>query len=134
MIDDQSRKDLILYRVQQARITSREARVLIENDLLRGSMNRMYYSMFYMLQALSLKHQFESSKHTQLIGWFNKNFIHTGLIEVKFSKIITKAYNLRTKGDYATVFVPEKEEILKMFEEMEDFNQRIVTFLEETGY
>jgi len=132
MIDEESRTNLIAYRIEQALSTSQEARILLENNLFRGAVNRMYYSMFYMLQALSLKHQFESSKHAQLIGWFNKNFIHTGLIEIKFSKIITRAYNLRTKGDYATVFVPEKEEILKMYEDMEEFIQRVKTILEKT--
>lgn len=132
MIDEESRINLIAYRIEQALSTSQEARILLENDLLRGAVNRIYYSMFYMLQALSLKHQFESSKHAQLIGWFNKNFIHTGIIEIKFSKIITRAYNMRTKGDYATVFVPEKEEILMMYEEMEDFIQRVMTILEKS--
>lgn len=131
MIDEESRINLISYRIEQALITSQEAKILIENNLLRGALNRMYYSMFYMLQALSLKHQYESSKHVQLIGWFNKNFIHTGLIEIKFSKIISKPYNLRTKGDYATVFVPEMDEILMMYKEMEEFIQRIRTHLEE---
>lgn len=82
MIDEESRINLIAYRIEQALSTSQEARILLKNDLLRGAVNRIYYSMFYMLQALSLKHQFESSKHAQLIGWFNKNFIHTGIIEI----------------------------------------------------
>ncbi|MEI7898031.1 MAG: HEPN domain-containing protein [bacterium] len=68
MIDKDSRAQLIAYRVEQAKSTAKEAEFLLNNDMLRGSMNRIYYSMFYMLQALSLQHQFESSKHTQLLG------------------------------------------------------------------
>ncbi len=98
--------------------------------MLRGSMNRIYYSMFYMLQALSLKYQFESSKHAQLLGWFNKTFIHTKKIEVKFSKILTKGYNLRTKGDYATIYDLDKQELLQMFGEMNEFVREIERFLE----
>ncbi|MDP1623686.1 MAG: HEPN domain-containing protein [Bacteroidales bacterium] len=129
MIDEESRSELITYREDQAKSTVREAEFLLQNDMLRGSMNRMYYSMFYMLQALSLKYQFESSKHTQLLGWFNKTFIHTGKIDVKFSKIITKAYNLRTKGDYATVFELDKQELLQMFGEMTEFIREMEQFL-----
>jgi uncharacterized protein (UPF0332 family) len=104
MIDEESRIQLISYRIEQAKSTVREAEYIMNNDMLRGAMNRIYYSMFYMLQALSLKFQFESSKHAQLLGWFNKTFIHSGKIDVRFSKIITKGYNLRTQGDYATIY------------------------------
>jgi len=129
MIDDDSRAQLIAYREEQAKSTALEAEFLLTNDMLRGSMNRIYYSMFYMLQALSLKYQFESSKHSQLLGWFNKTFIHTGKIDVKFSKIITKGYNLRTKGDYATIYDLDKQELLQMFGEMTEFIQEIERFL-----
>lgn len=129
MIDEDSRTQLISYRVEQAKSTAKEAEFLLNNDMLRGSMNRIYYSMFYMLQALSLKYQFESSKHTQLLGWFNKTFINTGKIEVKFSKIITKGYNLRTKGDYATIYDLDKQELLQIFGEMTEFLREIERFL-----
>lgn len=129
MIDEESRIQLIAHRVAQAKSTALEAELLLNNDMLRGSMNRIYYSMFYMLQALSLKYQFESSKHTQLLGWFNKTFIHTGIIDVKFSKIITKAYNLRTKGDYATVYNLDKQELLQLFGEMTELISEIERFL-----
>jgi uncharacterized protein (UPF0332 family) len=130
MIDNDSRAQLIAYRVEQAKSTAQEAEFLLNNDMLRGSMNRIYYSMFYMLQALSLKYQFESSKHTQLLGWFNKTFIHTEIIEVRFSKIITKGYNLRTKGDYATIYDLDKQELLQMFGEMKEFIQEIERLLD----
>ena len=131
MIDDDSRAQLIAYRVEQAKSTAQEAEVLLNNDMLRGSMNRIYYSMFYMLQALSLKYQFESSKHAQLLGWFNKTFVHTQKIEVKFSKILTKGYNLRTKGDYATIYDLDKQELLQMFGEMTEFINEIERFLDK---
>jgi uncharacterized protein (UPF0332 family) len=129
MIDEESRIQLIEYRIEQAKSTAREAEFLLNNEMLRGSMNRIYYSMFYMLQALSLKFQFESSKHAQLLGWFNKTFIHTGKIDVRFSKIITKGYNLRTKGDYATIYTLDKQELLEMYGEMIEFIEEIERFL-----
>lgn len=131
MMDEESRKQLINYRIEQARATAREAEFLLNNDMLRGAMNRIYYSMFYMLQALSLKFQFESSKHSQLLGWFNKTFIHSGKIDVRFSKIITKGYNLRTQGDYATIYSLDKQELLEMYAEMNEFIEEIERFLKQ---
>jgi len=131
MISEENRRELISYRIMQAKSTAIEAESLLQNKMFRGAMNRIYYSMFYMLQALSLSVGFESSKHSQLLGWFNKTFIHSGKIPVKYSKILTKGYNLRTKGDYATVYYFEKEEIEEMFAEMKEFLNKIEHFLEQ---
>jgi uncharacterized protein (UPF0332 family) len=85
--------------------------------------------MFYALLALGLAHQFETSRHSQLIGWFNKNFIYKGVIDSKYGKILNKAFNRRTKGDYDTYVEFEKEIVIEMFSEMQDFISGIKTYL-----
>ena len=81
--DDKDKFELIKYRLDEAKDTIEDVQLLISNDRLRASINRIYYGMFYSLLALGLKFDFETSKHQQLIGWFNKNFIHEGLIDTK---------------------------------------------------
>ena len=90
-IDNKDRLDLIQYRLAEAKDTQADVELLISHDRLRAAINRIYYGMFYSLLALGLKYGFETSKHAQLIGWFNKEFIHGGLFEIKYGKIITKA-------------------------------------------
>ena len=80
-IENDDRENLIKYRLEQAKETISDVSLLIENNRLRSAVNRIYYGMFYSLLALGLANQFETSKHVQLIGWFNKNFIHQGLID-----------------------------------------------------
>jgi uncharacterized protein (UPF0332 family) len=82
-----------------------------------------------MLQALALKHGFETSKHQQLIGWFNKEFIHTGKLDKKYSKTITKGYNYRTKGDYETIFEFEEGVVNEMTIEMADFIDALEVYI-----
>lgn len=77
--------------------------------------------MFYSLLALGITYEFHTSKHTQLIGWFNKNFINSGLLDKVYGKIINKAYNRRTKGDYDTFIEFDEEIVFEMFEEMKKF-------------
>ncbi len=86
MIKDKQRNDLIKYRIEQAKATKNEAKLMIENDMFRGAINRIYYGMFYMVLALALKYGFDSSKHGQLIGWFNKTFIKEAIIERRFGR------------------------------------------------
>ncbi|HAH23107.1 MAG TPA: hypothetical protein DCL77_04975 [Prolixibacteraceae bacterium] len=128
-IDDQNRLDLIQYRLAEAKDTQTDVELLISHDRLRAAVNRIYYGMFYSLLALALKYEFDTSKHSQLIGWFNKMFIHEGYIDSKYGKIITKAYNRRTKGDYDSYVEFDLETVKQMYEEMKDFTDTIERFL-----
>jgi uncharacterized protein (UPF0332 family) len=128
-LDDQDRLDLVKYRLEESKDTQSDVELLISNDRFRAAVNRIYYSMFYSLLALGLKYEYESSKHAQLIGWFNKTFIHSGLIDQKYGRIITKAFNRRTKGDYDSFVMFDLETINEMYDEMKDFNNTIERFL-----
>lgn len=128
-IDNQDRIDLIEYRLAEAKDTQDDVELLISHDRLRAAINRIYYSMFYSLLALGLKYEFETSKHAQLIGWFNKTFINEGRIDPKYGKIINKAFNRRTKGDYDSYIEFDIETVKEMYEEMIEFNQAIDKFI-----
>lgn len=131
-INNQDRSELIRYRLAEAIDTQSDVELLISHDRLRAAINRIYYSMFYSLLALGLKYEFETSKHAQLIGWFNKDFIREGLIDSKYGKIITKAFNRRTKGDYDSFIEFDLETVKEMYEEMVDFNKAIEQFINNT--
>jgi uncharacterized protein (UPF0332 family) len=128
-LEDNERTELIRYRLYEARESIDDVRLLIENERLRAAVNRIYYGMFYSLLALGLAYEFETSKHNQLLGWFNKNFIHNGLIDPKFGKMINKASIRRTKGDYESYTEFNKEVILETFDEMQEFISEIEKFL-----
>jgi len=128
-MEDKDKEVLVKYRLEQAEETVLDVSLLIENNRLRSAVNRIYYGIFYTLLALGLDRQYESSKHTQLIGWFNKNFIHSNLIDPKYGKIVNKAFNRRTKGDYDTYVEFDKVIVEEMFEEMKEFIVEIKRFL-----
>ncbi len=67
-LEDKERKELIGYRLEEAKETVIDVQLLIDNNRLRAAVNRIYYRMFYSLLALGLAYQFETSKHQQLLG------------------------------------------------------------------
>ena len=85
--------------------------------------------MFYSLLALALKYRFETSKHSQLIGWFNKNFIHTGIVEVKYGKLINEMFILRTKTDYEVYENPSLDQVNIYYQDMKLFISEIEKLL-----
>jgi len=129
MMKDNDREILIQYRLNQSRQTIGEVSKLIESDLLNIAVNRIYYGIFYSLTALALRYEYQSSKHFQLMGWFNQHFIKPGLIEIKYGKILRDAFKNRSDGDYAPFILFEKDDVLEMQSDMVDFIERIELFL-----
>jgi uncharacterized protein (UPF0332 family) len=129
MIKDDDSELLIQYRLDQAVQTIGEVSKLIESDLLNIAVNRIYYGIFYSLTALALSFEFQSSKHAQLMGWFNQTFVKPGLIDIKYGKILREAFKNRSDGDYAPFITFEREDVLDMQSDMVDFIERIQSFL-----
>ena len=121
MIDQKDRDALVQYRLQQAFETIELARFLVRNQKLVIAVNRIYYGMYYSLTALALATGFETSKHGQLIGWFNKEFIATQKLDPKFGKMLRNAFQNRTKGDYDAFISFNKQEVEMMLAEMVEF-------------
>lgn len=129
MIYDEDRQVLIEYRLSQAEQTILEVEKLIEIDLLNVAVNRIYYGMFYCLNALAIQDEFQSSKHLQLIGWFNQTYIKTEMIEVRYGRILRDAYKNRSDGDYAPFIVFGKEDVVSMVDGLKDFVENVSCFI-----
>lgn len=125
MIPDKEREVLIEYRLNQAVESIDLVKFLLSSDKLVLAVNRIYYGMFYALTALALKHAFKTSKHTQLIGWFNKEFILSKKVDSKYAKILWNAYKNITKGDYEAFVLFSTDEVELLLTEMVDFIEKI---------
>jgi len=82
-------KDIIInYSIEKSWEAARDAKLAIENNSFFNAENRIYYAIFYLVSALALKNEFSTSKHRQLMGWFNQNYIKTQKIRTSY-KIYT---------------------------------------------
>jgi len=113
-LEPEDRATLIKHRLKRAHETLTESLLLYENGMLSAAVNRVYYSMFYSLSALAISEGFQTGKHAQLIGWFNKTWVRTGKVDTRYSKIISQAFDKRMLGDYADIpeFINSEVEIL----------------------
>jgi len=130
-LNEEERNELIDYRLNQAEESVEEVSILLGADKLRAANSRIYYGIFYAVMALALKSEFKTSKHQQLIGWFNKEFIHTGLFDKTYGKILRKAYQYRIEGDYEPMSQFDKEEVEALFRDMKAFIQRVRKYLKQ---
>lgn len=129
MITNEERAELISLRLQQAEQAIEQAVICRAQNLPGLAANRVYYGMFYAMLALGLLRQFESSKHQQVIGWFNKNFVHTGIFPTQFSRIVKKAFETRNNADYQVNLVPTDADLDVLFTDMQVFIATIKTWI-----
>lgn len=110
--------ELILYRLERSKLCADEAKSALDNGFLFNAENRIYYSCFYAVTALALKNEFITSKHKQLIGWFNHYFIKPGIIPIQYGRFYKSAFDKRQESDYDDYVTFEVEEVINDYNEM----------------
>ena len=99
--DDFDKNALIQYRLDQARETLVDARVLYDNDRRPASVvNRAYYAMFYAALALMVTVGKSSSKHIGVIAFFDSEFVRKNIFPKEMSRMLHEAFEARQEGDY----------------------------------
>jgi len=106
------------YRISRAKEAIEEVEVLKKAKKYNAAVTRVYYGVFYVIDALSLTDKFSTPKHSQLIGYFNKNHVKQKVIDPNIGKFLNRAYDLRTKSDYGELVNFTEEEVEEYFKEM----------------
>ncbi|OGI03509.1 MAG: hypothetical protein A2Y25_10980 [Candidatus Melainabacteria bacterium GWF2_37_15] len=98
-----------------------DAKIAVGNNRLSTTQNRLYYAIFYAISALAQKYGFATSKHGQLLGWFNREFIKTNKVEEKYGKLYIKTFDNRQRSDYTITFQPDKQALISDIHDTEEF-------------
>lgn len=112
-------KELSQYRFQRACEDYETAQLLLKSRNLKASVSRSYYAIFHSLRSVTALDQFDSSKHSGIIAYINRNYVKEGIFDKSFSKLLDSAYRLREKTDYEDfmiVSIEMAEEQLKKAE------------------
>lgn len=120
---------LIQYRMKRAGETLDEAKLVVKNNRLLLAANRIYYSVFYAVSALGIKNDFITTKHGQLLGWFNQNFVKNELVEKRLGEFYRNAFQMRQRSDYDDFVEFDKESIDDKLKLASEFISRISELL-----
>lgn len=72
-----------------------------------------------------------TKKHSAVISHFQRNYIKTGIFEVKYSEIIKAAFDMRTESDYEDFFIFSKEEVQQQIIDANDFILMISRYIND---
>jgi uncharacterized protein (UPF0332 family) len=121
---------LISYRMQRAEESYRAAEIMYEKNMLIFAMNRIYYSMFYAVQAAFILQDISFSRHGQVKSYLNRELVKTGIIPISLGRIYNKAFEYRQKFDYVDFAEPDEELVKSYLKEARVFLDAIKQYLQ----
>lgn len=83
-----------------ARSKLEAARVLLAARAPGDAASRAYYAAFHAVSAVLLAGGQAYSSHAQVLGAFNRDFVHPGTFPRDFTAILTRLFEDRQTGDY----------------------------------
>ncbi len=113
--------DLTKYRLEKAQNTLSDAKKYIEEATPESTVNRIYYAMFYAVNALLIANGLSSTKHSGVRAIFNKEFINEGLVKKELGKFYSEMFDNRQEGDYRDFVKFEKEDVKFWLEKATEF-------------
>ena len=124
-----SLKELAGYRMERANEMLEAAKKNLEIGQYKTSLNRSYYAIFHAMRAANILKGFDSSKHSGVIAYFNREYLKSGILEKSLSVIIKNSAFLREKSDYDDFFIASRKDAEKQLEDANAFVMVIEQFL-----
>jgi uncharacterized protein len=126
-------ESLVLHRLQKADEALEAARVMLEKQMLSFAMNRIYYALYYSVQALMAFKGVHFSKHGQVKGYFNREFIKSGILPKEIGRFYNKAFEYRQKFDYVDFVMPEQSMVSEYYEMAQKVVCQIRQYLDQVN-
>ncbi len=115
--------------IARAKRYMKSARLLIKDGDYESAVSRVYYAMFYCVEALLLTKGLSFSSHKAVISAFGQHFVKTGIFSKEMSKSLTKAFEKRQFSDYEYTFVITNEDAEEIIKEGKVFISSVVSYL-----
>lgn len=108
-LDAGTQMDVARYRLQTAKEDLDTANLTFSSEQYRAANNRAYYSIFHSICAVLAKEGIAFKRHKDTMGYFNKNYIHTGIFPKELGSKIVAAEEIRHASDYDAFYIASKE-------------------------
>ncbi len=123
--------DLVQYRLDIAREDLVGAKINFEQKMYRIANNRAYYAIFHAISACLTLEGKAFKTHAQVIGNFNKDFIHTGKFPGDWAKKLKQAENIRESCDYEAFYIVSISETERQLKTASEIVKYVEMYIQE---
>ena len=92
-----NRKEYVRYRIETSYKTYDAAKILAENKFWNSAVNRLYYSIFYAVNALLVLNEIQTKSHSATKSQFSLFFIKTGKFDKKYGQLLSELFDWRQR-------------------------------------
>jgi len=124
-MNSKEKKEYIQYRIETSKKTYEAAKVLADNGFWNSAVNRLYYALYYAVNALLVLNGIETKSHAGAKTQFTATFIKTRKFDKKYGRLLSELFDWRQKGDYENIFDYDNESVQPLFEPVEEMIELI---------
>lgn len=108
-----------------------DAESLYKMGSLRSAESRLYYSIFHAARALLFERGLKAKTHKGTISLFGEKIIGKGIVDERYSKLLSRSFSAREAADYGVDVEINAEELEERIEEARSFILEIREKLEQ---
>jgi len=120
---------LIEVRLERGREDIETAKELLNLRRYRAAVNRSYYAILGVTNALLLTQKIERSKHAGIEAAFIQYFIKTGIFEKEYGRIFDYIRKKREESDYSAKTTIDTETAEGVVSDAQKFLTRLTEYL-----
>lgn len=121
--------NLMKYRLENAKEKLESAKLPLDAGKYRDSIGRSYYAIFTAVRAVLAYDKVDFSKHSGVISYFQKEYIKSGKFDVKYSKYLQTAFQIRNSCDYDDFFIASKQDAEEQYNRAVEFYKEVQSYL-----
>ena len=123
--------DLCISRMRNAVDTLDTAKLCMEHQRYKDTINRCYYAAFYAIKAVLALEEIDFRRHKDAVAYFNQNYVATNIFQREIGKQLGRMKRKREASDYDDFYVASYTEALEQYEAAEMIVKNIKGFLKK---
>ena len=121
--------ELVKYRLESAKERLKSSRLLLDAGQYKDSIGRSYYAIFSAVRAVLAENKVDFSKHAGVISYFQNEYVKTNIFNVKYSKILQNAFQIRNICDYDDFYLATKSSAEEQYNNAQEMIEAIERYL-----
>ena len=124
----------IIFLSRKSETYLKSASLLFESEDYDSAISRIYYSMFFLTEAILLTKDLHFSSHKGVISGFSEHFIKTEIFPKDFSKILRTTFEKRQASEYGFEFKASKDEVIEVLNQGKVFYETLIDYFQKNNY
>ena len=120
-LNETDRKEIVKYRLENAKTTFVEVPIHLENKFYKTAVNRLYYACYYAATALLVNDGHEAHTHSGVKTLLALHYVKENRIEKSLGKMYGQLFNMRQESDYEDWINPDESDVKSFIEPVEQF-------------